>query len=80
MIRGKKNAGPKGPASQTGRLHVWETWDQEDPEFRTRSAETVRVEYLCLTYASSEGMVVVKIWTLACDMRMPFTNYAILQL
>ena len=22
-------------ASQTGRLHVWETWDHEDPEFRT---------------------------------------------
>src|SRR5262249_6681630 len=31
---GKKEAGPKGPASQTGRLHVWETWDHEDPEFQ----------------------------------------------
>src|SRR5262249_52059769 len=30
----KKKAGPKGPASQTGRLHVWETWDHEDPEFQ----------------------------------------------
>src|ERR671912_399971 len=39
-IRGpKKDAGPKGPASQTGRLHVWETWDHEDPEFRTRKAK-----------------------------------------
>src|SRR5689334_3773479 len=35
----KKDAGPKGPASQTGRLHVWETWDHEDPEFRTRKVE-----------------------------------------
>src|SRR5215216_3199140 len=35
----KKDAGPKGPASQTGRLHVWETWDHEDPEFRTRKAK-----------------------------------------
>jgi hypothetical protein len=33
--RGKpKKAGPKGPASQTGRLHVWETWDHKDPEFQ----------------------------------------------
>jgi hypothetical protein len=30
----EKKAGPKGPASQTGRLHVWETWDHEDPEFQ----------------------------------------------
>ena len=48
----KKDAGPEGPASQTGRLHVWETWDHEDPEFRTRSAETFRVENLRETTAS----------------------------
>jgi hypothetical protein len=52
----KKDAGPKGPASQTGRLHVWETWDHWDPEFRTRSVETGRVENLKERYALSWGM------------------------
>jgi hypothetical protein len=46
LLPAKKDAGPKGPASQTGRLHVWETWDHEDPEFRTRKALTIRVENL----------------------------------
>jgi hypothetical protein len=44
----KKDAGPKGPASQTGRLHVWETWDHEDPEFRTRKAKKPFVSKTCI--------------------------------
>jgi hypothetical protein len=42
----KKMPGPKARRSQTGRLHVWETWDHEDPEFRTRSAKAIRAENL----------------------------------
>src|SRR5258707_4335053 len=75
----KKDAGPEGPASQTGRLHVWETWDHEDPEFRTRSAETARVEDLKPTYSSTHLLVGGNFRTLACGARMPFTDYAILQ-
>ena len=75
----KKDAGPKGPASQTGRLHVWETWDHEDPEFRTRSAETARVEDLSANYPSAEVLLGGDFRTLACEGRMPFIDYAILQ-
>src|SRR5258707_12719262 len=76
----KKDAGPTGPASQTGRLHVWETWDHEDPEFRTRSEETARVEDLKAKYALAVGLLAGKIGTLACESRMPFRGYAILHL
>ena len=76
----KKDAGPTGPASQTGRLHVWETWDHEDPEFRTRSEETARVEDLSANYAPAAGLLGGKIGTLACESRMPFRGYAILHL
>src|SRR6185295_9274038 len=48
----KKSRATRARQSQTGRLHVWETWDHEDPEFRARPAETVRVEDLCPTYSS----------------------------
>src|SRR4029077_13884499 len=75
----EKDAGPEGPASQTGRLHLWETWDHEDPEFRTRSAETARVEDLNPTYSSTHLLVGGNFRTLACEGRMPFTDYAILQ-
>src|SRR6266581_4071118 len=78
--RRKKDAGPTGPASQTGRLHVWETWDHEDPEFRTRSEETARVEDLRAKYAPPAGLLGGKIGILACEPRMPFTGYAILHL
>src|SRR5689334_10033899 len=76
----KKDAGPNGPASQTGRLHVWEKWDHEDPEFRTRSAETARVEDLSGKYATAAGLLGGKIGTLACERCMPFSTYAILHL
>src|SRR5271163_2159680 len=74
----KKDAGPRGPASQTGRLHVWETWDHEDPEFRTRSAETARVEDLESTYPSLYVLLGGNFRTLACEGRMSFIDYAIL--
>src|SRR3979411_566686 len=64
-LAAKNDAGPTGPATQTGRLHVWETWDHEDPEFRTRSAETARVEDLKPTYPSADVLVGGEIRTLA---------------
>src|SRR5471030_1398615 len=67
-------------ASQTGRLHVWETWDRKDPEFQAGATQIALVRDLKANYAGMAVLLGSKIRTLACERRMPFTANAILQL
>src|SRR5471030_3311978 len=67
-------------ASQTGRLHVWETWDRKDPEFQAGATQITLVRDLKANYARTAVLLGSKIRTLACESRMPFIVHAILQL